>query len=83
LPLGQAVAVEILLLVVGLMLAAVVLVGVGDRLRLPWPALMPSMSCRSAPQLSKALIYRCVGGARRRGGPSCPACPTRSTSNPT
>jgi hypothetical protein len=32
--------VEILLLVVGLMLAAVVLVGVGDRLRLPWPALM-------------------------------------------
>ena len=31
---------EILLLVVGLMLAAVVLVGVGDRLRLPWPALM-------------------------------------------
>src|SRR5689334_18922734 len=37
---GQAVAVEILLLVVGLMLAAVVLVGVGDRLRLPWPALM-------------------------------------------
>jgi CPA1 family monovalent cation:H+ antiporter len=32
--------VEVLLLVVGLMLAAVVLVGVGDRLRLPWPALM-------------------------------------------
>jgi monovalent cation/hydrogen antiporter len=32
--------VEELLLVVGLMLAAVVLVGVGDRLRLPWPALM-------------------------------------------
>jgi monovalent cation/hydrogen antiporter len=32
--------VEILLLIVGLMLAAVVLVGVGDRLRLPWPALM-------------------------------------------
>ncbi|MHA6624714.1 Na+/H+ antiporter [Pseudonocardia sichuanensis] len=31
---------EVLLLVVGLMLAAVVLVGVGDRLRLPWPALM-------------------------------------------
>ena len=31
---------EILLLVVGLMLAAVVLVGIGDRLRLPWPALM-------------------------------------------
>ena len=31
---------EILLLIVGLMLAAVVLVGVGDRLRLPWPALM-------------------------------------------
>ena len=30
----------ILLLIVGLMLAAVVLVGVGDRLRLPWPALM-------------------------------------------
>ena len=29
-----------LLLVVGLMLGAVVLVGVGDRLRLPWPALM-------------------------------------------
>ena len=57
---------EILLLVVGLMLAAVVLVGVGDRLRLPWPALMPSMSCRSAPQRSKALIY--MGGARRRRG---------------
>ena len=36
-PLGQAVAVQILLLVVGFMLAAVVLVGVGDRLRLPWP----------------------------------------------
>jgi CPA1 family monovalent cation:H+ antiporter len=34
------VAVEVLRLVVGLMLAAVVLVGVGDRLRLPWPALM-------------------------------------------
>jgi monovalent cation/hydrogen antiporter len=32
--------VEILQLVVGLMLASVVLVGVGDRLRLPWPALM-------------------------------------------
>lgn len=32
--------VEFLLLVVGLMLAAVVLVGVGDRLGLPWPALM-------------------------------------------
>jgi len=32
--------VEILVLVVGLMLAAVLLVGVGDRLRLPWPALM-------------------------------------------
>jgi monovalent cation/hydrogen antiporter len=32
--------VEVLLLVVGLMLAAVVLVGVGDRLHLPWPALM-------------------------------------------
>ncbi|MGH3589137.1 MAG: cation:proton antiporter, partial [Pseudonocardia sp.] len=31
---------EVLLLVVGLMLAAVLLVGVGDRLRLPWPALM-------------------------------------------
>lgn len=31
---------EILLIVVGLMLAAVLLVGVGDRLRLPWPALM-------------------------------------------
>ncbi|TCK22937.1 Na+/H+ antiporter [Pseudonocardia endophytica] len=31
---------EILLLVVGLMLAAVLLVGLGDRLRLPWPALM-------------------------------------------
>ena len=59
---------EILLLVVGLMLAAVVLVGVGDRLRLPWPALMPSMSCRSAPQRSKALIYRWSGGARRRRG---------------
>ncbi|WP_222131992.1 Na+/H+ antiporter [Pseudonocardia sp. C8] len=29
-----------LLVVVGLMLAAVVLVGVGERLRLPWPALM-------------------------------------------
>jgi monovalent cation/hydrogen antiporter len=34
------VAVENLALVVGLMLAAVLLVGVGDRLRLPWPALM-------------------------------------------
>jgi CPA1 family monovalent cation:H+ antiporter len=34
------VPVEVLLLVVGLMLAAVVLVGVGDRLHLPWPALM-------------------------------------------
>jgi CPA1 family monovalent cation:H+ antiporter len=32
--------VEILLLLVGLMLAAVLLVGLGDRLRLPWPALM-------------------------------------------
>jgi len=32
--------VQILLLLVGLMLAAVLLVGVGDRLRLPWPALM-------------------------------------------
>jgi monovalent cation/hydrogen antiporter len=32
--------VETLVLVVGLMLAAVLLVGVGDRLRLPWPALM-------------------------------------------
>src|SRR3954469_4636959 len=31
---------EVLLLVVGFMLAAVVLVGVGDRLRLPWPALI-------------------------------------------
>lgn len=31
---------EFLLLVVALMLGAVVLVGVGDRLRLPWPALM-------------------------------------------
>ena len=31
---------QILVLVVGLMLAAVLLVGVGDRLRLPWPALM-------------------------------------------
>lgn len=31
---------QTLLLIVGLMLAAVVLVGVGDRLRLPWPALM-------------------------------------------
>ncbi len=31
---------ENLVLVVGLMLAAVLLVGVGDRLRLPWPALM-------------------------------------------
>ena len=31
---------EVLLLVVGFMLAAVVLVGVGDRLRLPWPTLM-------------------------------------------
>jgi hypothetical protein len=37
---GHAVAVEVLLLVVGLMLAAVLLVGVGDRTRLPWPALM-------------------------------------------
>jgi monovalent cation/hydrogen antiporter len=34
------VPVEVLLLVVGLMLASVVLVGVGDRVRLPWPALM-------------------------------------------
>jgi CPA1 family monovalent cation:H+ antiporter len=32
--------VEVLLLVVGLMLAAVLLVGVGDRLGLPWPVLM-------------------------------------------
>ncbi len=32
--------VQILVLVIGLMLAAVLLVGVGDRLRLPWPALM-------------------------------------------
>jgi Na+/H+ antiporter len=32
--------VENLLLIVGLMLGAVLLVGVGDRLRLPWPALM-------------------------------------------
>ena len=31
---------EVLVLVVGLMLGAVVLVGIGDRLRLPWPALM-------------------------------------------
>ena len=31
---------EALLLVVGLMLATVVLVGVGDRFRLPWPAMM-------------------------------------------
>ena len=31
---------EILLLLVAFMLAAVLLVGVGDRLRLPWPALM-------------------------------------------
>ncbi len=31
---------EVLLLLVGLMLGAVLLVGVGDRLRLPWPALM-------------------------------------------
>lgn len=31
---------ESLLLVIGLALAAVVLVGVGDRLKLPWPALM-------------------------------------------
>ena len=31
---------EILLLVVGMMLAAVLLVGLGDRLSLPWPALM-------------------------------------------
>ncbi len=31
---------QILVLVIGLMLAAVLLVGVGDRLRLPWPALM-------------------------------------------
>ena len=36
----QSDRVEILLLVVGLMLAAVLLVGLGDRLRLPWPALM-------------------------------------------
>jgi len=32
--------VELLLLIVALMLAAVVLVGIGDRLHLPWPALM-------------------------------------------
>jgi monovalent cation/hydrogen antiporter len=32
--------VETLVLVVGLMLASVVLVGLGDRVRLPWPALM-------------------------------------------
>ena len=31
---------DVLLLVVGLMLAAVVVVGIGDRLHLPWPALM-------------------------------------------
>ncbi|BBG02335.1 MULTISPECIES: Na+/H+ antiporter [Pseudonocardia] len=31
---------QILLVVVGLMVATVVLVGVGERLRLPWPALM-------------------------------------------
>ena len=31
---------EILVLVVGLMLSAVLLVGVGDRLKLPWPVLM-------------------------------------------
>ncbi|MCW0215033.1 MAG: Na+/H+ antiporter [Pseudonocardia sp.] len=31
---------ESLVLIVGLMLAAVLLVGVGDRLKLPWPALM-------------------------------------------
>lgn len=37
---GQGGAVGILVLVVALMLAAVLLVGVGDRLRLPWPALM-------------------------------------------
>ncbi len=37
---GRLSQVEVLLLVVGLMLAAVLLVGVGDRLRLPWPALM-------------------------------------------
>jgi CPA1 family monovalent cation:H+ antiporter len=36
----QAGRVQILLLVVGLMLAAVLLGGVGDRLHLPWPALM-------------------------------------------
>ena len=36
----HAVPVEILLLLVAFMLAAVLLVGVGDRLRLPWPALM-------------------------------------------
>jgi monovalent cation/hydrogen antiporter len=34
------VPVEVLLLVVGLMLATVLVVGVGDRARLPWPALM-------------------------------------------
>jgi len=37
---GSLSHVELLLLVVGLMLAAVVLVGIGDRLSLPWPALM-------------------------------------------
>lgn len=31
---------EVMLLLVGLMLGAVLLVGIGDRLRLPWPALM-------------------------------------------
>lgn len=45
---GQAVAVEMLLVVVGLMLVAVVLVGVGDRLRLPWPALMVLLGAGAA-----------------------------------
>jgi Na+/H+ antiporter len=39
-PCWKAERVESLVLIVGLMLAAVLLVGVGDRLRLPWPALM-------------------------------------------
>jgi CPA1 family monovalent cation:H+ antiporter len=39
-PCWKAERVESLVLIVGLMLPAVLLVGVGDRLRLPWPALM-------------------------------------------
>lgn len=39
---------DLLLLVVGSMLAAVVLVGVGDRLRLPWPVLLVVLAAAAA-----------------------------------